>query len=206
MNRFRYYRLGVNSDLEMRHNAKGRSACPGSSYNFKGTQDRHMRKYELPDIVSQTSARVVAPIACPDAGTKKLLPFTFLSEPLAPFNTDASTLAKELLDQVPEFHELPDALTVLTRLTCALPTLTAAMLPVILDEELRMTNPVSPLFHAVFRSNVSEPGLPLSMNPFLKFANAMELRIMWLAGGLSVMPSLKPLPSPSNGLKPPATC
>lgn len=113
----------------------------------------------------QTSARVVAPIACPDTGIKKLLPCTFLSEPLAPFKTDASTLAKELLDQVPDCHELPVAVTVLTRLTCALPTLTAAMLPVILDEELRMLKPTSPLFHAVLRSNVSEPGLPLSMNP-----------------------------------------
>lgn len=150
----------------------------------------------------QTSDWVVAPIAAPDAGIKKSLAGMRPSDPLAPFNLDGSTLLKVLLDQVPDCQEFPVALTVETRVTCTLPALTAAMLLLRLEEELRKLKPTSPLFQAVLRSTVSAPGLPLSMNPFFAFEKAMELRTMWLAGGLSVIPSLKPLPSPLKLEKP----
>lgn len=65
-----------------------------------------------------------------------------------------------------------------------------------------MLKPLSPLFQAVFRSKVSEPGFPLSMKPFLALENAIEFRTTWFAGGLSVMPSLNPLPSPLKSVKP----
>lgn len=144
-----------------------------------------------------TLACVVAPIALPDEGTKKLLAFTLPSDPLAPARVEKSTLRKELFDQVVLLlsHEFPLDCVPLTRLTWAF-VLTAAMLLLSVDFELRMLKPLSPLFHAVFRSKVSEPGLPLSMKPFLALANAIEFRMMWFAGGLSVIPSLKPLPSP----------
>lgn len=146
---------------------------------------------------------VVAPIALPDEGTKKLLAFTLPSDPLAPARVEKSTLRKELFDQLVLLlsHEFPLDFDPLTRLTWAL-VLTAAMLLLSVDFELRMLKPLSPLSHAVFRSKVSEPGLPLSMKPFLALAKAIEFRMMWFAGGLSVIPSLKPFPSPLKEEKP----
>jgi hypothetical protein len=147
-------------------------------------------------------ACVVAPIAAPDAGNKKLLTLILPSDALAPARVEESTLKKELFDQVVlPSHEFPLDFDPLTRLTWAF-TLTAATLLLRVDVELRMLKPLSPLFHAVFRSNVSEPGFPLSMKPFLALENAIEFRMTWFAGGLPVMPSLNPLPSPLNSEKP----
>jgi len=144
----------------------------------------------------------VAPIAVPEAGIKKLLPLILPSELLEPVRVEESTLLKELFDhEVLESHEFPLDLEPLTRLTWAL-VLTAAMLFFRVEVELRILNPLSPLFHAVLRSKVSEPGFPLSMKPFLAFEKAIEFRTTWLAGGFPVMPSLNPLPSPLKSEKP----
>lgn len=152
---------------------------------------------------NQTSVRVVAPIAAPFFGSKKSLAGTLPSAPRAFFSVDGSTLVKLELDQLPDCHELPVALIPdAVKLTCELPTFATAMLLFMVELELLRLKPTSPLFHAVLRSKVKLPGFPLSIKPFFAFAKAMELRTMWLAGGLSVIPSLKPLPSPSKELKP----
>ena len=80
-------------------------------------------------------------MASPELGIKKSLARTLPSEPRAPFNVVGSTLLKVLLDQVPDCHELPEALTVETRVTCAVPLLTAAILLLSVEEELRKLKP-----------------------------------------------------------------
>jgi hypothetical protein len=65
----------------------------------------------------QTSAWVVAPIAAPDVGIRKSLAGNLPSDPRAPFSLEESTLRKVLLDQVPDCHEFPVALTVETNVT-----------------------------------------------------------------------------------------
>ncbi|KAK9782489.1 hypothetical protein SCAR479_00832 [Seiridium cardinale] len=120
----------------------------------------------------------------------------------APSSVVGLPLLKEMFDQVVgESHELPDDVTVLTRLTWGLALLTAAMLPVTVDDELRIEKPVSSLFQTVFQVKVRDPGFPLSMNPLFALENVILFLSMWLAGGLSVIPSLKPLPSPSKSME-----
>lgn len=83
-------------------------------------------------------------MAAPEVGIKKSLATILPSEPRAPFSLEGSTLLKVLLDQVPDCQELPLALTVETRVTCAEPLFTAAMLLFSVEEELRKLKPTSP--------------------------------------------------------------
>ena len=54
-------------------------------------------------------------MAAPDVGIRKLLAGFLPSDPREPFSLEESTLMKVLLDQVPDCHELPVALTVETK-------------------------------------------------------------------------------------------
>lgn len=54
-------------------------------------------------------------MAAPDVGIRKLLAGFLPSDPREPFSLEESTLMKVLLDQVPDCHEFPVALTVETK-------------------------------------------------------------------------------------------
>jgi len=155
----------------------------------------------VPPCIIYTFALVVAPIAAPLDGIKKSLAGIFPSAPRAPLSVAGSTLLKLESDHVPEFQLLPDCLTPdAVMLTCD-PVFETAILEVKVELELRMLKPLSPFFHAVLRVKVKLPGLPLSIKPFFAFWKAMQFLMMWFAGGLSVIPSLKPFPSPLKSLK-----
>jgi hypothetical protein len=130
---------------------------------------------------------VVAPIAAPLAGNKKLLAAILPSAPRLPWTRLTSTLLKLLSDHVAlADQELPLSFWLLLRLTWAafvvLPLFFAAMLLLRLATAVLTLNPTSALFHAVLRSMTKLPGWELSVNPFAALENAMEFEMSWLAG------------------------
>lgn len=152
---------------------------------------------------------IVAPIASPEAGAKKLLAGTLPLVPLLPWTRVTSTLLKlASVHLVLPSHELPLDVAPL-RLTWS----AWAVLPPLLSaatflENLPVTpvapvswNPTPPFLYAVLRVKVNSPGCLLSVKPLAELPKAMLLVTTWLALVVLPPPSLYPLPSPSKGVK-----
>jgi hypothetical protein len=153
---------------------------------------------------------VVAPIAFPLVGSKKLLATIFPLDCRAWVTRLVSMLLKlEFFQVVPSCHELPDAdwlpVSVICEEDVVVPLLTAAMqfsISEVLEANLK---PTSPLFQAVLRVRVKLPVWLLSVKPLAALLKAKQLVMTWSAAPMSAAsppPSLKPLPSPSKELNP----
>lgn len=148
---------------------------------------------------------VVAPIALPSAGIKKLLTAIFPSLPLFPLTSNVSMLLKLLFPQVfVPSQEFPLLVCEPEKLVSP-PTFAAAMLLFSTLLTVDSFQPVLPLFHAVLRVNVKFPVCELSVKPTAALEKAKQLVMLWFAGPMSPAlppPSLKPLPSPWKSVNP----
>jgi hypothetical protein len=100
----------------------------------------------------------VAPIACPEVGSKKLLPTIFPDEALATVTAQLSTLLKLLLLHVPPiFQEFPLEIWLLLS-DVSPPLFPAAMLDLRVAIAVANLKPTPALFHAVLRVKKKFPG------------------------------------------------
>lgn len=153
---------------------------------------------------TQALQSVVAPISSASLGKRKSLASIVPSAFLSPCTNSTSTLTKLPSSQAPSpSHEFPSE-TCSSLNEVGFSPFDAAIFPVSVATAVPNLNPIAELFHAVFRLSSKFPGCELSVNPSWLLLKAMEFVITWFAGPMSASsppPSLKPLPSPSKGLK-----